>query len=98
MVAVKNNRTKNRFEVSLSDVVAVAEYRREGERIVFTHTEVPEAMDGKGVASALVTTALDFARSEALEVVPECSFVAEYIKRHPEYLDIVAAEYRKRLD
>lgn len=96
-VAVKNNHAKNRFEVSLNGEVAVVEYRREGGRIVFTHTEVPDSMEGKGVARALVITALDFARSEKLEVAPECSFVAGYIKRHPEYLDIVAAGYRGSL-
>lgn len=94
---VKNNAGKNRFEVNLDGGTAVAEYRREGNRIVFTHTEVPESMEGKGVAKALVTTALDFARRERLEVTPQCSFVAGYIKRHPEYLDIVATDYRQRL-
>ena len=94
---VKNNTGKNRFEVTLDGGIAVAEYRREGNGIVFTHTEVPESMEGKGVAKALVTSALDFARSEKLEVTPQCSFVSGYIKRHPEYLDIVAADYRQRL-
>ena len=58
------------------------------------HTEVDEALEGRGLGSRLVATALEDARREGLEVVPLCPFVAAFIDRHPEYQDVVAADYR----
>ena len=74
-------------------MIGEAAYRRRNGRIAFTHTEVDEALEGRGLGSRLVATALDDARREGLEVVPLCPFVASYIHRHPEYQDIVAADY-----
>jgi predicted GNAT family acetyltransferase len=86
---VRNNEQESRFETTVDGEVAVAEYYREGNTITFTHTIVPEQMEGKGIAGAIVKAALEHARSEKLEVVPQCAFVASYIKRHPEYEDLV---------
>jgi predicted GNAT family acetyltransferase len=86
---VRNNEQELRFETTVDGDVAVAEYYREGNTITFTHTIVPEQMEGKGIAGAIVKAALEHARSEKLEVVPQCAFVASYIKRHPEYEDLV---------
>jgi predicted GNAT family acetyltransferase len=86
---VRNNEQESRFEVAVDGDVAVSEYHREGNTITFTHTIVPESMEGKGIAGAIVKAALEHARSEKLEVVPQCAFVASYIKRHPEYEDLV---------
>jgi len=59
--------------------------------MVLVHTEVPESAEGKGVGSALARAALDHARREDLSVVPRCPFMASYIRRHPEYGDLVEA-------
>ena len=68
---------------------AIAEYeRREGE-IIFTHTEGPEAIGGRGVAQQLVKGALDEARQKNLKVVALCAYVEKFIERHPEYQDLV---------
>lgn len=56
---------------------------------MFTHTGVPPAYEGQGIASALVKEGLAYARKEGYKVVPLCSFVAAYIKRHPEYADLL---------
>ena len=69
-------------------------YLRGDSRIVFTHAEVDEALEGRGYGSRLVTTALEDARQEGLEVVPLCPFVARFIERNPEYRDLLAADYR----
>jgi uncharacterized protein len=69
-------------------------YRRQGGRIALIHAEVDEALEGRGLGSRLAQTALDDARREGLEVVPLCPFVARFIDRHPEYQDVVAADYR----
>lgn len=86
---VTNNKKESRFEIPVDGDVAVAEYHQEGNRITFTHTLVPEALEGRGLAGTIVKAALDHARAEKLEVVPQCAFVASYIKRHPEYQDLV---------
>jgi len=93
-VRVENNEEENRFEVKAGGDVAYVEYDRDGDQIYFTHTEVPQAFEGKGIGKALATTALDFARSEKLEVIPRCPFVASYIRKHPEYLDLVPESSR----
>jgi predicted GNAT family acetyltransferase len=64
---------------------------------VFTHTEIDDAYEGRGLGSVLVRTALDSARSRGLSVRPDCPFVRSYIARHPDYLDLVPEELRPRL-
>ncbi len=96
-IEVTNNEAEGRFEALFDGERAVALYQREGQKIIFTHTEVPEALEGHGVASVLVRTALDTARTQQLEVIPLCPFVAAYIRRHQEYLDLVPTQYQERV-
>jgi uncharacterized protein len=95
-VAVTNNEAAHRFEAKLGNATALITYRRRGDRIVFLHTEVPADFEGKGVAGKLVRAALDFARANNLRVVPLCSFVASYIRKHPEYQDLLPQSERER--
>jgi predicted GNAT family acetyltransferase len=88
-LAITDNRQASRFEARVNGQLAVAEYRRQGDAIVFTHTEVPEALEGRGIGSALARAALDAARAEGARVVPACPFMADYIESHPEYADLV---------
>jgi uncharacterized protein len=90
MPEVRDNPARRRFEMASGDAVAFVEYRREGDRIVLTHTEVPEALAGQGVGSKLVRGVLDRLRAEGAKVVPRCGFVAAYVERHPEYRDLLA--------
>ncbi len=90
MSEVVDNAAQQRFELTEGGETAVAEYVRDGDTITFTHTVVPPALEGQGIGSRLVTAALDDARAKNLRVVPQCSFVAGYIDRHPEYRDLVA--------
>jgi predicted GNAT family acetyltransferase len=87
---IVHNEAEQRFELADGGSTAVAQYRLEGEQISFTHTVVPPEMEGKGVGSQLVQTALDEARKRGLKVVPLCYFVKGYIERHPEYQDLLA--------
>lgn len=67
-------------------------YRLAPGTITFTHTDVPEALAGRGVGSKLARAALEYARTEKLRVVPLCPFIAAYIRKHPaDYADLVAA-------
>lgn len=93
-LSVVNNPEAQRYEVELPSGLAFAEYRPVGNAILFSHTEVPEAMEGQGVGSFLIRFALDDARSRGLMVIPMCPFVAAYIKRHPEYQDLIHPQQR----
>lgn len=91
-VTVTDNADGGRFEARLDDqVVGFAEYRLEGGSIIFTHTEVADEAEGKGVGSALAAYGLDDARRRGLEVVPKCPFIRSYIERHPAYAHLVTA-------
>ena len=89
---VIHNEDASRFEIRDAGGVAVLEYQREGDRVVMTHTEVPEAIEGSGYGSALAKTALAWAREQGLRVEPVCPFVNAYVrKRAAEYRDLVGA-------
>ncbi len=92
MLVVSDNPAMSRFEMTSGDAIAFVEYRRAEDRIVLTHTEVPEAFSGQGVGSKLVAGVLDKIRSEGRTVVAECEFVAAFIERHPGYRSLVAEE------
>lgn len=90
MSEVRENREARRFELASGDAVAFIEYRRGGDVVELTHTEVPQALEGQGIGSTLVRGTLERLRAEGVQVVPSCSFVARYIERHPDYGDMVA--------
>lgn len=69
---------------------AVAEYRREGDVMIFTHTWVPSEARGRGVAARLVREGMEYARRKGKRVVPQCSYVETFLRRHPEYEDLRA--------
>ncbi len=82
--AVTHNEAASRFEAVVAGRSAVCVYRRQGREALFTHTEVPPEAQGQGVAAALVGAALAWADAEGLRVRPLCSYVAAYMRRHPE--------------
>src|SRR5215207_7582485 len=88
-IVVQNNEAAERFEAQVAGHLAVVEYQRAPGLIVYTHTEVPDALEGRGIGSKLARTVLDYARAEHLAVVPSCPFIRAYIARHPEYQDLV---------
>ena len=94
---VINNTEAGRFEVRLGDQVAFTEYRLLATGILFPHTEVPPAFEGKGVGGALVRAAMAFARERGEQVMPVCPFVAGNIVKHPEFYNLVHPAYRATL-
>lgn len=84
MTDVHDNRAEQRFELAVSGEIAIAAYRREPGRIVFTHTVVPAELEGQGIGTRLIEAALASAREEGLSVVPQCAFVAAYLRKHPD--------------
>jgi predicted GNAT family acetyltransferase len=87
---IRNNKDLRRFETDAGGDVAVAYYNLSPGTMTFTHTEVPYALQGQGIASRLIRGALEAARAEGLKVVPRCSFVSNYIARHQEFGDLLA--------
>lgn len=86
--AVRDNKAQHRFEMAACGEMAVANYRLAPGVITFTHTEVPAALWGRGIGSQLIRGALQAARAEHLKVVPRCSFVSAYLRKHPEFNDL----------
>ena len=70
----------------------VLDYILEGDRMRITHTLVPDALRGRGIAGQLVRAAFDQARSEGWRVVTQCAYAAAWVERHPEYADLVVAD------
>lgn len=81
----------HRFSTRLEGHEAELLYSLRGDRMVIDHTGVPDAIGGRGVAAALVKSALEHARAQGWRVVPACSYSAAYVQRHPEYADLVDA-------
>jgi predicted GNAT family acetyltransferase len=82
---VIHNQDQHRFELQLEGHLAELTYRRQGDTIIFIHTGVPPAIEGRGIGSLLVKTGLRYASENRLKVKPLCWFVDLYIKRHPEF-------------
>ncbi len=91
---VVHNEAAKRFEITVDGKLAYSKYLLAGEKFIVEHTEVPEELEGKGVASRIVRAALDYARARNLRVMPLCPFTAAFIHRHQEYRDLVIEGYR----
>ncbi|CCE11957.1 conserved hypothetical protein [Bradyrhizobium sp. STM 3843] len=87
---VRDNKEQNRFELEVEGQIAFANYRLTPQAVIITHTETPMVLRGRGIASELVKGALELIRSDGRKVVAGCSFVAVYLRRHPEYRDLAA--------
>jgi predicted GNAT family acetyltransferase len=89
MTDVRDNPALHRFEMDTEAGPAIVSYRRDGKVLKLIHTEVPEAMAGKGVGSRLAQGVLNLIRANGDTIVPLCDFMRGYIGRHPEYADLV---------
>lgn len=91
---VTHDARQSRFVVEHDGETAVAEYRRRGDEVHFTHTLVPPSLEGQGVGSALARAGLDWAVAEGLVIVPHCHFIADYVRRNDAYRPHVAEGWR----
>jgi uncharacterized protein len=92
---VRNNEAESQFQWTADGETAVLTYQLKPGSIVFVHTGVPEKLRGQHIAGNLAAAGLEFARQNGLTVIPLCPFVAGYLKKHQEYLDLVEKEYRE---
>jgi uncharacterized protein len=88
-ISLKDNTELNRFEMYVEGSTAFLEYKRSRDWLFLIHTEVPSALEGKGMASAIVQKVLQYAKDNNYKIVPICPFVQSFLKRHPEWNEIV---------
>ena len=89
---VRNADDRSRYQLLVDgELAGIADYRIDGDRIVFPHTEIAHARRGQGLGDVLVRGALDDVRDTGLEVVPACWFVREFLDANDEYADLRAA-------
>jgi predicted GNAT family acetyltransferase len=82
---VHHNPQASRFETEVDGLLCRCDYRLHDGVMLLVHTEVPPALEGRGIGAALVRAALDHAADNGLRVRPACAFVAAYLARHPQY-------------
>jgi len=75
---------RGRFQAKVEGHTCVLEYRRAGTTAFMEHVGVPQAVEGRGIASGLTRAAVAWARSEGLEIVALCPYVAAWMRRHPD--------------
>jgi uncharacterized protein len=90
MTDVIHNEAASRYELTEDGATAFASYARKGNVLTFDHTVTPPELRGRGLAGRVVKAALDDVRAKGLKIVPACSYVADYVARHPEVTDLVA--------
>ncbi len=90
MSTVVDNAAQNRFELEENGLVAFADYRRSDGKLVIPHVEAPYALRGTGAAGRLMEGVLTAARNEGLKVVPSCPYADAYMRRHKQWLDLLA--------
>jgi predicted GNAT family acetyltransferase len=92
-VRVEDNPGELRYELRVDgELAGEIRYRTQPGSVVLVHTEIEPALEGQGLGTVLVRGALEDIRSRGARVVPQCPFVAAYIRRHPEYADLVTVE------
>ena len=89
-VTIRDDLSENAYVIEVDgERAGKAEYRIHEGRVVFTHTEVDDAFSGRGLGSRLAKFALENVRRKDMKIVAWCPFIAAYVKRHEEYLDMV---------
>jgi uncharacterized protein len=89
-IAIVHNTAASRFESEVDGHLCTCQYRIYGGRLMMlTHTGVPHALRGRGIAAALVQAALDHARAQGWKVRPDCSYAETYMQRHPQTQDLL---------
>jgi len=86
---VRDNADRHRFELDADGHIAFSNYKRAEGVLTILHTEVPKALEGRGIGSALIRGVLDIARSQRLKVIAVGPFAKSYFERHPEYADLL---------
>ncbi len=87
---VRHNVAAKRFEATVDRLLCRCDYRMHGNTMMLVHTEVPPQLEGRGFASRLVRAAFEYANENGLDVLPVCSYVGAWARRHPEVEPLLA--------
>jgi uncharacterized protein len=87
-LGITHNPAKKRFEVFINGELSKLDYIENGDTIVMTHVGVHPDHRGGGVAGKITQVALEYAKGKSLRVIPMCSYVAAYIRRNPQYIEL----------
>lgn len=94
-INLRNDPARHQYELlDGGKRIGKAVYQEVGGAVMLTHTEVDESYEGEGLGSRLIKYALEDVRSQGKLVIPLCPFVAAYVRRHPEYLDLIHPQQR----
>ncbi|PWK13685.1 hypothetical protein C8D84_104167 [Psychrobacter immobilis] len=88
-LTITHDEQAKRFETSIDGYTGYISYQERDDTLVYDHTIVPHELGGRGIGSALVKHALNYAREQNKKVIPQCSFVSSYISKHPDYQDLL---------
>ena len=89
---VTHNEGNHAFEVWIDGYLSKLDYMQEGKNFVITHVGVHPDHRGQGVAAKIVEAGLQYARQNALRVIPMCSYAAAYIRRNPQHMELTNQE------
>jgi predicted GNAT family acetyltransferase len=84
-IPLVNNEAIHNFELTVDGIRSFIDYKKRGENVYLIHSEVPEELEGKGVAAALVEKTFNYLEQHNLKMVPLCAYIQIYLKRHPEW-------------
>lgn len=85
---ITHNPAENRFEAWIDGQLAKLDYMEDGDTLVMMHVGVPVEYRGHGVAGKITQVGLEYAKSKSMRVIPMCSYVAAYIRRNPQYVEL----------
>ena len=91
---VRDNPSRKRFELDVDGEIAFVTYRNTNSAIILDHAEVPWALEGRGIGSALAKGVLESLRRDKRKVVVICPFIAAYIRKHRGYESLLAVPLR----
>jgi uncharacterized protein len=86
---VVHNSLAQQFELRVGDLLSLLQYRVAGAKMIIFHTEVPPAVQNRGLAERMTKAALEFARAENLKIEPRCPYTAAFLRQHREYSDLL---------
>jgi uncharacterized protein len=86
---VRNNPAHSRYEMDVDGGTALALYQSAPGKVLIYHTEVPGHLRGRGCGAKLMRGVLADLRANNLKVVPRCSYVARFMREHPEFGDLL---------
>lgn len=94
---IRDNAESHRYELPVGEEVAVVVYNLSDRNLMITETLVPEALEGRGIASRLAKHVIADARARGLLILPVCPFFSAYLQKHPEHADVIHPTYRSIL-